>query len=255
VFWCDSLNGSDANTGKVKEEPKLTIESAIGAIARPGSRIILKPGFSQDKITAVTPLAVGGTRIIGEGLGAMQARLRRASAAGMFSCIAKGIVFENIHFPESTVDSATPRLQVPSGNFSATIKDCLVGLGSLDSLGPTFRVLAADARIDGTVFRVTSGHPVQAVLFDASGVANTLDVVGCTLDGGVFGWADDGTGRQVAVEVVAGLYRQRGTVLRNHSDVFIHNDSADAVADISFTQASDLGEDCSVLFEDGVPPS
>jgi len=252
VFWVDSLNGNDANTGKIKEKPKLTIESAIGAVTVPGSRIILKPGFSQNK-TSVSPLAVPGLRIIGEGEGVQQAVIRRTAAAGLFSVIAKGVVFDNIHFPESTVDSATPRISVPSIG-SATVKDCLVELGTLDSLGPTMRVLDADALLTGTTFRVTSGHPVQALLQDASTAGFTVDVDTCLFDGGVFGWADDGSGHQVAVEVASGTFRMRRTLLRNHSDVFIQNDTATAVADIAFTVASDLGEDCSVLFEDGAPP-
>lgn len=240
VLWVDSLNGDDAKTGKNKEEPKKTIESAL-SVAVNGTLIGLMSGFTQT-VAALLTVAKTGIRIVGEGSGNQQAKLLTGDVNGLITTTG-GLDLENIRFPAAAVQMADNRLSVTTGGRLRII-DCLLEAGTTDFFALVYN-LSSSLVTKGSTFRVTSGHPLQAVGMNAG----FSEIDSCLIDGGVFGWRDDGAGRQVAVEVVQGWLDMHDTLLRNHSDVYVHVDTANTIAQVRFAKASDLGEDCSILFE------
>lgn len=243
VIWVDSLNGDDANTGKIKEKPKKTIGSANTA-AVAGATIALLPGFSQS-ITSLLTLTKQGLYIVGAGLGTQQARLIQDAAAGIFNVTAAGVGFDNLFFPASaTVGLVNPRITIPNGAYSALVKDCLFDLGVNDPAGVD--VESADADLSGCTFRSVTSQARSALLVNG-GAGNRVLLNDCVFDGGTTGWKDN-IGKQICIWLTAGTLRARGLVLKNHSDVYIASDTDTAIADIHFSKPEDLGEDCSVLF-------
>jgi hypothetical protein len=242
VLWVDSLNGDDAKSGHNKEEPKKTIESAVGA-SENGTMIVLLPGFDQAVPSVISLGTPVGFSIVGQGEGAQQAILRTADADGLISS-GGGLTLENIRFPESEIALTSPKITVESGG-NLRMLDCLVECGTNDVRAAVYNNLST-LRTSGCTFRVTSGHPLQAIKH-AGGIT---EIDTCLIDGGVFGWRDNAGGHQVAVEAaVSGFLDMHASKLRGHSDVFVHVDTTLVVADIRFDVASDRGDDCSVLFE------
>lgn len=245
VLWADSANGSDSNTGKQKEEPLLTIEAALAA-ALNGTLIILKPGFSQTMASGL-PLSLIGVRICGEGEGQQQARLLGTDAAGLFA-VSGMVDFENIKFPESLVSLTQSRIRAVSGG-QARLFDCAFECGTLD-VRHALHNAASRMIVKGCTMLSTSGHPLGALLME-DGFTEIDDT---SIDGGVFGWEDDGSGHQVAVEANEGWLDMHDCVLRGHSDVYIHAETATTVAQARVEEVNDVGEDCSILYEDAEPP-
>lgn len=103
VFWVDSVNGGDGNSGKF-QSPLATLDAAINQCS-PGDRIYLKPGHSESISTAggIT-CDVAGIQIIGTGNGSRMSQIK--IAADVDINITQPTIFKNVRFTAAFADIA-----------------------------------------------------------------------------------------------------------------------------------------------------
>lgn len=184
VYWVDTVNGNNANTGVERELPLLTLAQAH-TNASAGDLIVIEAG-SAETLTGSQALNKADVYIIGLGSGSNRPRYTCGGAVSMFAASAAGVKIFNLYFPAST---AVPTARVNCTAAEIELNGCYFECGTNDT-NPTVIVGAGanSARVEDCSFVVTASRP--SVGLSVTSTVTDLKVIGTTFDGGSYGWSD-----------------------------------------------------------------
>ena len=208
VQWLDTIDGDNANAGTLPNLPVATFAQAVTNSAANG--IIVIGEGSAETLTGSQAISLAGLSIFGCGVGSSRPRYTCAGAVDMWDVGAAGIWIEGIYFPAST---AVPTSRVKSNNDSFVMKDCYFECGANDTTRALYMFGGNGSRVEGCSFVVTAERP--AIGLHVPNAINDLTVVGCTFDGGSYGWTD------YALKVAQAALRVRiiDPTMANHSNI------------------------------------
>ena len=107
IFFVDSVNGSDNNSGTSPAAAKATADAAIGLVtANKGDIIYLLPKHAETVTATSVALDVAGTRIIGLGEGLNRPTFTFGAAAATITVSAANCSWEGCHFIANFADVA-----------------------------------------------------------------------------------------------------------------------------------------------------
>lgn len=125
IWFVDSINGSNANSGAVPSLPFATLAYAL-SVAAAGDTIVLAPGFTVTQ-TAVQTLALAGISLIGIGEGSLKPTITVNAAADGLSLTANNIFVHNVAFAAPETDEATAMINVAAAGCTLSK---ISGIGS-----------------------------------------------------------------------------------------------------------------------------
>jgi len=209
IQWLDTISGNNANAGTLPELPVATLAQAVTNSAANG--IIVIGEGSSESLGSSQSLALANLSIFGCGSGSSRPRYTCTGTVDMWAVSAAGVWIEGFYFPASTA-VATDRIGLAAAN--ATIKDCYFECGASD----TNRALrihtgANSARVESCSFVTTASRPAMGL--EISAAVTDPVIVGCTFDGGSYGWSD----YAFKVSAAATRVRQFGNTFTNRADL------------------------------------
>lgn len=219
VWYVCSVGGVDAASpvGLQREKPLATTAQAITSAAA-GDIIVYLSGHVES-ITSTVTINTARLVLVSEGVGSSRARITCGFAGTVMSLNGAGIQLRNIYFPASTVAPVAGRIGLTGAG--SVVKDCYLECGALDTV-PTVRVNAGGdhCRIEGSTFVATASQP--SIGMELVGAVSYLTVIGCTFDGGSYGFSDYALKGSAAV---TGL-RGEGNSMLNNADVILATGSS-----------------------------
>lgn len=230
IIFVNSATGSNSNTGLIEELPKANVFGTSGtnayqaATTATSATIVVASGHTET-ISGAWDGSAGKTwsstqiRVVGKGSGTSRPRFT-AGVASPITISGAMTKFENCYFAAST-SAPTARITVGAA-LGVMFKDCQFDCGSNDT-GDCILVSSSSANsllLDGCTFTSTSSSAARA--FKISAAASDLKLVGCTFDGGSFGWASDAV--TLAAAVVG--FELTEMTLSNYSDLNISTTGA-----------------------------
>jgi hypothetical protein len=194
VFWVDSVNGNDSNSG-FYEKPYATLAAAISAAtANNGDIIVIKSGHSETLTSAIT-VSKAGLKIYGLGSGSNAPNFLVNAAIDGFDVTGANVELNNFYFPAGTTAGNNSRINV--GASGVVIKDCEFLCGLYDQNTITIPAAGVNAKVDSCTFTVSADGPDAGILVESASVIG-LNVNACTFDGGTYNWDDAGIYSNVA---------------------------------------------------------
>lgn len=188
VYWVDSVDGNDSNSGLNRNSPKATLASALtSATASNGDVIFLESGHTET-LTSSLVLNEAGITVIGLGSGSNKPSFTVNGNVDMFDLTAARVRLYGLRFPAGTA-AHTARINV--GAADCILEDCDFICGANDLNTITVPDAGDYLEINGCTFTITADGPDSSILVEAAAVLG-LKVIGCQFDGGSFDWDDAG---------------------------------------------------------------
>lgn len=252
VFYVDSVNGSDSNTGVDRRSPVATLSKAI-TDGVSGDLIICLAGHTE---TFSSQLVINkGVNIIGEGsAGGVPTVTFNSSlvATDMFSVTNDNTSFHNIKFPVPTVSTTGYKVNVENGVDNVTFDGCYFELNDFDTVGAmrviSHTVSSGSLTLNNTTFISTSTtvtgatRPGIPIFFSSTGGTASaypeLNMDGLILDGGLGGF-QGGIGVESSEENIP-ISSIRGTNISmlNGADFSLNGSSSGYIVNVTATGGS-----------------
>lgn len=182
---------SNANAGTERMKPLSTMAQAVSN-ASAYDTIVVLAGHAET-ISSNLDITKAGLRIVGEGSGSTVPRFTNNVAAAtnaMWTADAKGILFDNLYFPQSA-QAARERINVAGASGSVILRNLTFECGANDS-SRSLR-FTSGASVDhgsGLTFTAVGSGAGPAIEVSSSQIGLEMDNV--TMNGGSFGWGTSG---------------------------------------------------------------
>lgn len=112
VFYVDSTNGSDGNSGATPAQAVATIGQAQTlATASVGDMVVVMPGYTETRTTALT-LSKAGVSYIGLGNGLLRPTITGNGTINAISITGDNVTLSNFQFPAPSTDDQTSDINV-----------------------------------------------------------------------------------------------------------------------------------------------
>lgn len=170
VYYVDSTIGSDGNNGTHPSTPLRTIgEAQTRATASAGDLVLIEPGYTETRTTALT-LSKAGVSYIGLGEGSLAPVITVNATVDGISVTGANVVLNNFRFAAPETDDATAMINVAAANCklinifgigSQTSKNFVDGI-TVASGGDDLTI--SNLRIYNTVVDMTSGISLEAAV-------------------------------------------------------------------------------------------
>lgn len=185
VYWLDTVNGSNANTGLERELPKATLASVLATPVVSGDIVCIESGSAETLTTQA--FSVAGVTILGFGQGANRPRYTATTDANaMFNVTAAGVRFYNLYFPAST---SAPVARIKTAAAESEINGCYFECGASDTATTVLVATSGNnCRIINSSFVTTASRP--AIGLSVTGAVTDLYCKDLTFNGGSYGWTD-----------------------------------------------------------------
>lgn len=152
VFYVDSNNGSNDNSGEESDAPKATLASAITAArATKGDVIILAPGHAETVTSSNITLSKAGVTIIGLGNGTTRPTFTYGAAAATITVSAADVEMYNCRFVANFADVAAAFTVGAAKQFTVADSEFLDNASNLNFLTCVVTGATANAA-DGLTF-------------------------------------------------------------------------------------------------------
>lgn len=183
VYWVDSVNGNDSNSGLLEAAPKATLASAITAATdNNGDIIILKASHAETLTSAIT--IDKSVRIFGLGSGSSKPSFTaNASSLDVLDVTSDNVWLYGLRFPAGTTAANASRINCAAEGLKVVDCDFICGVYDLESI--TLASGATNALIKSSTFTVSADGPDAAIEIEHAGV-NGLVIDSCTFDGGTY---------------------------------------------------------------------
>lgn len=194
IIYVHYGTGSDTNGGTDELAPKKTVASALTAISKDCSIIVLLPGHIEPLTTGIVIPAITGITIIGCGQsgGKPSCKIYRDQAGASFESLNTDQVsyIRNIWFAPVVAGNAGGEMVSISGIYSE-MRGCLVTPALNDANGVTVAVSSVTCRetkFESAGISVAS-RPSRGLVFSSEGTMTDEDVRGCEFSNGAFGFS------------------------------------------------------------------
>lgn len=169
VIYVDSTYGSDGNIGKDPSQPVATIGQAQTlATATNGDIVIVKPGYTETRTTALT-LSKAGVTYLGLGNGLSRPTITGNAAIDAIDITGANVTIDNFYFPAPSTDDQTSDINVSGAGV--TIRNTY-HIGSQTAKNKTDIITVAsganDLRIIGSEIYNVTVDCVSAISLEAA---------------------------------------------------------------------------------------
>jgi hypothetical protein len=223
VYYVSSATGDPTYTGLNKERPLATLSSAQSA-ASDGDIIVLLDGHTETYTGALTitkKLTIVGSGS-SNGVPTCSFGMNADATLWTITSAAAGIQIRNVKFRTNLVSSTAQRIDTDAAN--GVFAGCYFEMSGFDQ-GPGLFIGTgtASVRVEETTFvsTATSIPTAPAAGLRTEGTTTDLWIVGCTFDGGAYGWSG------YAYDELGAATRRRGeqVSLIRGSDANLHASS------------------------------
>lgn len=188
VYYVDSVDGNDSNSGLNRNQPKASLSSALtAATADNGDVIFLESGHTET-LTGSLSFNEAGITVVGLGSGSNKPSFTVNGNVDMFNFSAARIRLVGLRFPAGT---AAHTARINAGGANCIIEDCdfICGVNDLNTI--TIPDAGDYLELNGCTFTITADGPDAGILVEAATVLG-LKVIGCQIDGGSYDFDDAG---------------------------------------------------------------
>lgn len=231
IIYVDSVTGDSSYTGHTRDYP---VDSLTGAISLASVNDIIVCLQGHEETVSIT-VSLAGLAIVGEGSsnGQPTVELKGSGSSNIISVSAENVIISNLKFVAPDAAWTGRQLSISNTGSHVLVDNCRFEQdGNNDVTGVS---VAANADyIDFSdctwVSTATAAGSLPRSGMQASGNTAGMQLIGCTFDGGSFGWDSDGDGtaNPYAADFSTG----------NHTNVDIRNLSLLNGAVANFSSAS-----------------